>query len=208
MWPVQQPRNLPPLRYAPWGDSITYGSNAEPRLSLRWSTLVANAIRPACSYHVIEINNSYAGSDVVTYQQAHLTADVLAYNPEVIVLAGGLNDMRQVTDVPTFSAAYSAMLNAAIAHPSVRHVFCCSLAHIVAYGDYPPHDQGSDAKNHLFNAEIASLASAAGATFVDLHGGMAHNDALVDTDGIHPTTAGHANIAATVGPVVIAVLNA
>lgn len=208
MWPVQQPRNLPPLRYVPWGDSITYGSNAEPRELLRWSSLVAKAIRPACSYHCIEINRSSAGSDVVNYQQPYFASEVLAYNPEVVVLAGGLNDMRQVTDVPTFSAAYSAMLNAAVAHPSVRHVFCCSLAHIVAYGDYPPHDQGSDAKNHLFNAEIASLASAAGATFVDVHGGMAHNNALVSADGVHPNNLGHANIAATVAAAVIAVLKA
>ena len=204
-----RPTTLRPLIYCPWGDSIAYGSNASPRLTARWSTLVANQIMRQCARRPIEINVSIPGAVVVDTLNPALDTNVLIYNPELIILAGGLNDMRKGTNTTTFQNSYDAMVAEAVGHASVSWVVCCSLPHITDYDneEYAPFNVGSDADNHTFNTIISARATANGAEFADVHGGMDHNDSLVDTDGIHPNNAGHANIAATVAAVVVAAIN-
>ena len=202
--PAQQ-TVLRPLIYAPWGDSIAYGSNASPRTTQRWSTLAHSAILQRGRLP-IEYNVSIPGAVVVDVLGPALDTNVLIYNPELVILAGGLNDMRKGTMIGTFEASYNAMVAEAKAYASVRLVICCSLPHIVAYNDpaYAPFDVGSDSLSHTYNTSIQSIAAANSVLFADVHGGMAHNASLVDTDGIHPSNAGHSNIAATVAAVILA----
>lgn len=203
----RQPRTLRPLVYVPYGDSITYGSNASPLATARWSTLVRDAITKQCARRALEINEGFLGENVVDTLNPALDSRVLVHNPELIILAGGLNDMRKGTAIGTFETAYNAMVAEAVAYSSVNWVVCCSLVHMTAYSSFAPYDQGDDTDNHTYNSSISTIASNNGASFADVHTGMDHTDALVDTDGVHPNNAGHANIAATIIPVVVAAIN-
>lgn len=204
---ARQPTPLRPLRYVPYGDSITDGAGASSDAT-RWSSVVADLVMKSTGRLLIEDNAGYPGDNVIDTLGPGVATLALNKNPELIIFAGGLNDMRKNSNQASFTTQYGNMVQAAI-NANVPYILCINLAHMTGYSDYgPTYNQGSDGLNHTFGGIIQTIAAAKSVAFADIHTGMAHNDSLVTVDGVHPNDAGHAAIAAVVAAAVISMISA
>lgn len=144
---------------------------------------------------------------------------VLATNPDHLVLYFGINDAlnsAKLVSLSTFSANLTSMVNQAFT-ANVRKVFLVGIHPVnAAYvaSRHPSHPQLARLQDHLteYNAAVASVATATGATFIDWRSRFLEEspgttiadatansiDSLLrcvanvnDDDGVHLTVAGN-----------------
>lgn len=166
-----------PLRLVVLGDSITaWGS---------WPAAV-----DAASPHLVLVHNAGVAGNTTAQMLVRLDRDVLAYQPDVVVLMGGTND-RCLRSQPATVTQAAANLRAIIERLHAAGVVvvlmtippCLGLAHILP-----------------MNAAIRRLAAVEGTPLVDIYAALVgKGDAYVPAyqcgDGIHPSAAGYARMA-------------
>lgn len=120
--------------------------------------------------------------------------DVAQWNPDIIVLSGGINDSAQT--VATFSTAARAVMVQAKAVTSAKEVIVMSSWHNKGQ-PYTPGNQ------FLIDGVLKALALEFGFTYVDTSSlitgngntgaptGNGNSDIYIGTDGTHPNDAGH-----------------
>lgn len=171
------------------GDSYTSGwTLADADLSRRWSTLVADA------HGWLEINAGFPGAGYVAsgpvsrapYRQ--ILPRLADASPHVALVSGGYNDLY-ADDARIAKAVRSTMRALASAYPDAVRVAVRAVA----------PDPASSARLALLNAELRDAAASSGAVFLDIGEPLLESRGLVGPDGVHPTVAGHAALAAGVG---------
>jgi lysophospholipase L1-like esterase len=115
------------------------------------------------------------------------STDVLPYHPKVLVLAGGLNDQGRFTPEQISAAAESMIVR-------------CRCKTVVLSSWWPKPGPTSANVTEL-NRQLAVVAHQHGAAYVDVSSWR-----YPTTDGIHPTQAGHEQIAAQLAPAIRAAL--
>ncbi|MEV4136514.1 GDSL-type esterase/lipase family protein [Dactylosporangium sp. NPDC049742] len=193
--PVQAAVTTRPVKVMPLGDSITWGEGSPTTSSYRaplYSRLVANA-----GYNIDFVGSQRSGSLPDTDNEGHSgwRIDQIAasangwlatYQPDVILLHIGTNDMNQNYQVATAPQRLGSLIDQILA---ARPTATVLVAKIV-----PALDATIQARINTFNAAVPGIVSARGARarLVDLST-LAASD-LNDT--LHPNDSGYAKMAA------------
>jgi lysophospholipase L1-like esterase len=175
------------LRAVFLGDSYTRGSGASTAAK-RWSTLVAAA------QDWTEINEGYGGTGYGTRQvrppgkaYPDRLAEVVAAHPAIVVVSGGINDLR--------SPATTVARGVARTYSLLRSLL--PRAKIIAVAPFS-NDQAPTAALRTIASEVHQAAVSVGADFVDPGYVLQGHVELVHQDGPHaghPNDAGYARMA-------------
>jgi lysophospholipase L1-like esterase len=199
-----------PVKIMPLGDSITWGVGSPTNSGYRaplWRRLVADA-----GLAVDFVGSQQSGTLADTDNEGHpgwkiaeIAANVdgwlAAYQPDVVLLHIGTNDINQNDNVPTAPDRLSSLIDQITrAVPDARVI----VAAIV-----PTTDSERNAKTVAFNARIPGMVQAKAAagkqvSYADLYNTMSPTSADF-TDLLHPNDGGFAKMAANwyaaLGPV-------
>lgn len=168
------------------GDSITWIWNSPERL------LQQNLL----SSHLPDFVDAGVSGNETGQMLARFDTDVLAYHPDVVVILGGVNDIKNSVDAEPAAIASNIFAMVQKAESAGAKVIVGTVMAIdIAYAPQTFLDQAGpriDALNRL----LVAGASAYGYTIVDYHTPMlaadgAANGALL-ADGLHPNDAGYA----------------
>lgn len=145
----------------------------------------ANAISPRSPGYA----QSRKPSAMERYQK-----DVIANQPDLFVLAYGLNDMRAGMDLGEFIADLEKIVRdvQAACHPVIVLV---GVYHMSRYDWYPPYDRGSASATVKFNRAICALAERTGCLYADAYRGEGRADWVVHQDSVHANRVGNILIA-------------
>ncbi|MBV1855938.1 GDSL-type esterase/lipase family protein [Catellatospora tritici] len=183
-----------PIRIMPLGDSITWGVGSPSTSSYRaalWQRLVNQA-----GYAVDFVGSQQSGSLPDTDNEGHsgwridqiaasATGWLNTYQPDVVLLHIGTNDMNQNYDVANAPARLGSLIDQILA---ARPTATVLIAKIV-----PALDATIQARINTFNAAVPGIVAARGARakLVDLS--VLGSADLADT--LHPNDAGYARMA-------------
>lgn len=186
--PAAPPIEASPLPPGPlvvfMGDSITqyWGGGAPAYPNPPITTLVPGAI------------DAGVAGEVTQDMQQRFAADVLAKNPQVVVILGGTNDIR-LQQNPTVDAIASMAQQASAA--GIRVVIGTVPPSELWLGSTFLTESQSVAAVITFNTQLRALASAYGYAVVDYYGaltngqGLPEEDAYFLSDEIHPSAEGY-----------------
>jgi lysophospholipase L1-like esterase len=192
--PTPQPTPTPPpkkatatskvYKFVALGDSLTYGyGDPGPSWPVRLDAKDAQ---------LILVHNAGVSGDTTADMRARLNGDVFAYNPGVLFIMGGTNDVGRNISATTTIANLKAIVVAAKA----RGI-------LVVLMTIPPtsYPRMVDAINSL-NSQIVNLANSYALIVVDVHGPLSTSDGLYipkyTSDGLHFSTLGTQTVANTV----------
>ncbi|HTJ34138.1 MAG TPA: GDSL-type esterase/lipase family protein [Dactylosporangium sp.] len=182
-----------PIRIMPLGDSITYGVGSPTGSSYRaalWNRLAVQA-----GYAIDFVGSQRSGALPDTDNEGHsgwrideIAANVdgwlATYQPDVVLLHIGTNDMNQNYDVGNAPARLAALVDRILAGRPAATVLVAKIV--------PALDPAIQARINAFNAAVPpALAGKARTRLIDLSG-LASSD-LNDT--LHPNDAGYAKMA-------------
>jgi len=182
-------RSAPNGRIGFLGDSITQGFNASPVYTSRYSAQVAS------SMSMLEVNlgaqggllmGTAASAGVVRYADLNRASVIKA----VIML--GTNDAGS-SYTSQFRTDYDTVLNGLIAGGlAADDIMVCSLPYCTDTASRPL------ARQEAYAGAAEDAAAAAGCRFADIYALTVATPSYIHADTIHPTTAGHAAIAAAI----------
>jgi len=172
--PVKAPTPFAVYRFVALGDSLTSWPTSGPWCN-RLDSLDA---------HLTLVHNAGIPGDTTDGMLARLDQDVWAYNPGVLFVMGGSNDLGRGYSTASTIANLKGILSAAKAK-GVR-VFLMQI---------PPEAwQGSSGPIDNLNAAIVALGNANKVVVIDTHSPLSASNgtyqAKYTTDGVHFTDAG------------------
>lgn len=208
------PPRLTMTQFLAFGDSITAGeipdSSDTPTAELRVRAVHPDLAYPARLLTILStrypsqtftiVNDGIPG-ERTTDGVTRLPVDLAKYRPQVVLLQEGVNDVNKfgATAIPATLDNLRTMIRTARA----------SGAQVVV-GTLLPQIAGllRAAAPELmapFNAQLVPMATAEGATVVDLYAGLQPNlpSWISPLDGLHPTAAGYLQIAQLFSGVII-----
>lgn len=172
-----------PGRVVFYGDSITDG----------WGRVPGTAFFPGKPYVNRGISGQTTAQMLVRFRQ-----DVIALQPDVVVILAGTNDIAGNTG-PATQAMIEDNLRSMVQLAQANGIRVV-LASVLPASAYPwrPGYRPAD-RIRALNRWIAHHAHETGAVYLDYHGAMANAegglDAALAADGVHPTPAGYAVMA-------------
>ncbi len=119
-----------------------------------------------------------------------LEAEVIAKNPDLVVVAYGLNDMRAGMSVADFKAELVAILDR-IDEATGAMVVIVNVYHQTAYCHYPPYDKGGVAVTVEYNRMLEQLAAERGYVYADIYAAEAQTDHIIHLDAVHANKVGN-----------------
>jgi len=182
------------------GESTVAGACASEE-SRRWVNIVADLIGRFQGIPVT-LHNKGIGANVISPRSPGYAAsakpsaleryreDVIALQPDLFILAYGLNDMRagmQPEDFRRDMRQIIADVKAACAPVTVL----TTVYHMSAYDLYPPYNVGSVAATEVFNLVIRQLAEENGCILADIWAAQGQADWVVHPDTVHANDLGH-----------------
>ena len=145
----------------------------------------ANAISPRSPGYA----NSAKPSALERYRQ-----DVIALNPDLLILAYGLNDMRAGMPPEDFRQDMAEIITQ-VKQACDPVTVLTTVYHMSAYDWYPPYDVGSPAATEVFNLVIRQLADEHGCILADIYAAEGQADWVIHPDTVHANDLGHLLIA-------------
>lgn len=186
-----------------YGNSITYGLNASPRTTARWTTVFSTAVG------LTETNYGISGTTLVPNPCAAnfdtATIATKTASDRFLFISYGVNDALYTSAITpvAYKSQMLLVIQAAINRGwNPRRIIINSPFYTTRYNasmttpctQLPTPEAGKE----LFVTAGREAAEAKGAWFIDVYHYMKSTGGLIDTDSVHPTTAGHAAIAAYV----------
>ena len=169
------------------GDSITGGFGVTKGMS--WPDQIAKML--GSTYEVG--NFGLGGTYLLAYQRTDYYQNAIRFNPDVVVIMLGTNDVRPLAwknSKPNFVTNYLAMIKQLSELPSKPRVFIC----------YPPTITEPDGSEDNILELIPLMDEVAKRTkvgIIDIHGAFKGKGELIP-DKIHPNDAGQTIIATTI----------
>jgi len=145
----------------------------------------ANAISPR--------SPGYASSAKPSALERYRT-DVIARNPDLFILAYGLNDMRAGMPPEHFREDLAQIITE-VKQACNPVTVLTTVYHMSAYDWYPPYDVGSVAATEVFNLVIRQLAQKHGCILADIWEAEGQADWVIHPDTVHANDLGHLLIA-------------
>jgi lysophospholipase L1-like esterase len=150
-------------------------------LALHNKGIGANAISPR--------SPGYAQSAKPSALERYHT-DVIAFKPDLFILAYGLNDMRAGMPPEDFRQDMTQIITDVQRACSPVTVLT-TVYHMSAYDWYPPYNIGSVAATEVFNLVIGQLAEQHGCILADIWDAEGQADWVVHPDTVHANDLGH-----------------
>jgi lysophospholipase L1-like esterase len=119
-----------------------------------------------------------------------LDEEVIAHNPDLVVVAYGLNDMRGGMTVDHFKSELIAVLDRIEAGCDATIVLV-NVYYQTAYCYYPPFDKGGIEITEIYNQMLADLAAERGYIYADIYAAQAKTDHIVHVDSVHANKVGN-----------------
>jgi lysophospholipase L1-like esterase len=183
------------------GESTVAGRKASEK-QFQWPTVVANQISEFQEKDV-KLYNKGIGSNVISpnsvgYDDSgkpsaieRVEKDVIQLDPNLVIIAYGLNDMRCNTPIEQFKMDYQKTISK-IKKETNALIVLVSVYHMTKYQACGPFwDKGSIEKTKIFNLAIEQLAKKNRCIFTDVYEAEGAADWLIDPDGIHANDLGH-----------------
>ncbi len=196
-WTMPAGRAEPPAHIAVIGDSYTTGSNEGGNGPLSWTAQTWNLL----AHRGVQVQADVAAEGGAGYGQPgnrgsifhDLTARAVHRNDALVVFFGSRNDQPvSPADLPSLAAGTFHL---------ARHV--APDARMLVIG--PPWPSSTPPPAVLgIRDTLRTQAAAIGATFVDpiAEDWFVGRPGLIGHDGVHPTDAGHAYLAAKIAPLI------
>jgi lysophospholipase L1-like esterase len=187
------------------GESTVEGGGWIESKSERYADLVVNLINHY-QEHPVEYFNKGIGASVISpkspgYEASrkpsaieHYQEDVIDLNPDLFILAFGLNDMRAGMDPGIFKDDMGKIIRdvKSQCHPVIVLV---NVYHMTAFESYPPFDKGSPSDTIVYNGVIRELAEENDCLLADVWDSEGQADWLINPDGVHANAVGNQVIA-------------
>ncbi|HIZ20905.1 MAG TPA: SGNH/GDSL hydrolase family protein, partial [Firmicutes bacterium] len=187
------------------GDSISVGLNASNQTETAWVPQVIQRLEAIQNQPITLINKAISGTQMTNDSgpdgrdpaaPKRVQSDILDNDPDLLLIAYGINDLNAGVTVETFTEAYRGYLTA------IREGTRPEMG-LVLVGLTPLSDGRSAQGIAAYNRAIRSLAEEFGAAYADVYGAMRGTEWLLD-DGLHPTDGGHALMAGRITQTVLA----
>lgn len=199
-------RSEPIRRMVAFGESTTWGYSVSHKNKC-WVNLVA-ALIEEFQGTPLECINQAIGANVITTEcpsypfscgpaaLERLDEDVLALEPDLLILSYGLNDSRGGTPPEVFRGAYQDLVDRvrAKANPIIVALNTYYM-HEVCYRECPHWEESNSEVTEVYNLVIRQLAEKNGLILADIYAAEVGVDWLVDEDHCHPNDLGHRLIA-------------
>ncbi|KKO00632.1 hypothetical protein LCGC14_0124060 [marine sediment metagenome] len=164
--------------------------------NLLWH-LLEHAQEQALAYHNAGVGASVISPRSPGYEASvkpsaseRLDEEVIAHNPDLVVVAYGLNDMRAGMSVADFKAELVAVLDR-IDESTDAMMVIVNVYHQSAYCHYPPYDKGGVAVTDEYNRMLEQLAAERGCVYADIYSAEAQKDHLIHPDTVHANKVGN-----------------
>jgi lysophospholipase L1-like esterase len=175
-----------------FGNSITEGKTAFGAIANTYPVQLARMLTSRYTAQPISVVNRGFAGEGTAQGAARLRQDLNTYNPDVLLLEEGVNDLSggQTAAISPMIEALRDMIRTARARGV--HVFLGTLL--------PVRANSTKTAAHLVileaNDRIRQLAFSENVRLVDLYAGFGGNpDPYIDVDGLHPTEAGYGRMA-------------
>ena len=171
----------------------------------RWVNIVANLISH-CQGVPVTLHNQGIGANAISPRSPGYACSakpsaleryrehVIALQPDLFILAYGLNDMRAGMPPEHFREDMSQIIREVQA--ACRPVtVLTTVYHMSAYDWYPPYHVGSVAATEVYNLVIRQLAQQHGCLLADIWEAEGQADWVIHPDTVHANDLGHLLIA-------------
>ena len=183
------------------GESTVAGRRASEK-RFQWPIVVANQISEF-QEKAVRLYNKGIGSNVISPKSRgynvsgkpsaieRVEEDVIQLDPDLVIIAYGLNDMRCNTPIEEFKMDYQKIISK-IGKETNALIVLLNVYHMTKYCACEPFwNKGSIEKTQIFNFAIEKLAEKNGCIFADVYEAEGTADWLIDPDGIHANDLGH-----------------
>ena len=183
------------------GESTVEGGGWLSGPQERWADLLWKLLEQA-QEEPLAYHNAGVGASVISprspgYEASikpsaseRLDEEVIAHNPDLVVVAYGLNDMRGGMNVADFKEELVAILDR-IDESNDAMIVIANVYHQSAYCYYPPFDKGSVAQTDQYNRMLLELAAQRGYVYADVYSAEAQKDFLIHPDAVHANKVGN-----------------
>ena len=177
------------------GESNVQGGGWLTQESERWPDVLARLLEEAQEVPLRYINTG-VGASVISpaspgYEASakpsaaeRLDEAVIAHQPDLLVIAYGMNDMRAGMPVDDFRAEMVALLRRIRQAGNPRFVLV-NPYYMTAYHFYPPFDRGTPAAHVQYNSMLEKLAGEASCIYADAFSAVQGCDHAVHQDTVH-----------------------
>lgn len=187
------------------GESTVEGGGwlAEP--SERWADILWKLLEHAQETS-IEYHNAGVGASVISpnspgYEASikpsaseRLDVAVISHNPDLVVIAYGLNDMRAGMNISDFESEIMEIINRIRASLPAR-IVVVNVYHMSSYIYYPPFDKGSVEKTIEYNQMLKHIADDNNCVYADVWSAEGRRDWFIHQDTVHANKVGNMLIA-------------
>ena len=171
----------------------------------RWADILWKLLEDAqempVSYHnagvgasVISPNSPGYEASIKPSASERLQQEVIDHNPDLVVIAYGLNDMRADMGLADFEAEMKQIIDR-IQQSINSLILIVNVYHMSAFKHYPPFDKGSVSKTIEYNQMLERLSIKRGCVYADVWGAEGQRDWLVHQDTVHANKVGNMLIA-------------
>jgi lysophospholipase L1-like esterase len=168
---------------------------------LRWADVLANLIS-TCQQTPVVYHNEGIGASVISPRSPGYPPSrkpsaleryrerVIAADPDLFVLAYGLNDMRAGMPVHEFAEDLHTIVQEvqAACHPVI---VLTTVYHMTRFEWYPPFDRGGREPTVSYNRAITEVAGETHSLLADVWAAEGGADWLIHQDGVHANAVGN-----------------
>jgi acyl-CoA thioesterase I len=182
------------ITYVALGASDAFGIGTDDPDRQNWPTVLAGKL--GSRVHVIDLG--IPGATVASAQRDELPI-ALAAHPRIVTVWLAVNDFAAGVDLDTYASELTSLL-AVLRAGTPAQVYVGNLPDLSLVPYFSSANPATlRAQVTAWNAAIARVCSAEGAHLVDLAAGwsaLAEHPEFISSDGLHPSTAGAAQLAA------------
>lgn len=177
-------------RFVALGDSITNGWKATVEAA-KWVTLLGGKLNTLFGgFSFTAVNSGIAGNRSFDLL-ARVKKDTTSFQPLVVTVMCGTNDIRDNRSVDTFIAEMGQVIDEIKNNCRWAQIYLASPPFMTSY------NLGGAAVHATYNTRIQQLATDKGINFVDIFTATNGHLEWLDADGFHPIDAGHQAICDT-----------
>lgn len=187
------------------GESTVKGGGWLANLEERWADVLHSLLEDAQEVP-LRYHNAGVGASVISpvspgYEASkkpsaaeRLDAEVLRHQPDLVVIAYGLNDMRAGMAPNDFRRELEKLVER-IRAARRPLIVLANVYHMTDFPHYPPFDRGSLEATIVFNETIQRAATALDCVYADVWSAEGQRDHVVHNDTVHANKIGNLLIA-------------
>jgi lysophospholipase L1-like esterase len=179
-----------------------------------WVSMFGELLRDAQGTGRLEVINAGIGGNAISPRSPGYAAsakpsalerfrdDVIAHQPDLVIISYGLNDMRAGMDPMFFREDLSQIVREV--RQAVDPVMVLTTVYNMStYGLYPPFDKGSVEATEVYNRVVCQVAERYDALVADIWDAEGKAPWLISVDTVHANPLGHRVIAQRVFQTVV-----